>query len=53
MIVINNVVLIELKSDYNNYQLENIFNDEINKNKFNNFIRSQSCYDICIIYGKR
>ena len=47
-----NLILIELKSDYNNYQIENVFNDEINKNKISNFIRSQYCYDICIIYGK-
>ena len=48
----NNLILIELKSNYNNYEIENLFHDDNNKNKLSNFIRSQCFYDSCINYGK-
>ena len=48
----NNLILIELKSNYDNYDVENFFNDDNNKNKLANFIRSQCYYDTCFIYGK-
>ena len=48
----NNLILIELKSNYNNYEAENFFNDDNNKNKLANFIGSQRNYGSCIIYGK-
>ena len=47
----NNLILIELKSNYFNYEIENFFNDE-NKLSYFNFIRSQNSYDTCMIYGK-
>ena len=48
----DNLILIELKSNYNNYQIENFFNDVNNKNMLANFIRGECFYDSCIIYGK-
>ena len=45
----NNLILIELKSNYYNYEIENFFNDE-NKLSYFNFIRSQYSYDTCMIY---
>ena len=48
----NNLILIELKSNYDNYEIENFFNDDNHKNKLNNFIRSQFFYKTCLIYGK-
>ena len=50
----NNLILIELKSNYdNNYEIENFFNDDNNKNKLSNFIKSQCYHDTCFIYGKK
>ena len=48
----DNLILIELKSNYNNYQIENFFSDVNNKNMLANFIRGECFYDSCIIYGK-
>ena len=50
----NNLILIELKANYDNYEIENFFNGDNNKNKFSyfNFIRSQCSYGTCMIYGK-
>ena len=48
----NNLILIELKSNYDNYIIENFFYDDNNKNKLYNFISSQRFYNSCIIYGK-
>ena len=48
----NNLILIELKSNYDDYDVENFFNDDNNKNKLANFIRSQCYYQTCFIYGK-
>ena len=47
----NNLILIELKSNYDNYEIENFFNAE-NKLSYFNFIRSQCFHDTCMIYGK-
>ena len=48
----DNLILIELKSNYNNYQIENFFSDVNNKNMLATFIRGECFYDSCIIYGK-
>ena len=48
----DNLILIELKSNYNNYQIENFFNDDNNKNKLSNFIRTECFYGSCITYAK-
>ena len=47
----NNLILIELKSNYDNYEIENFFNAE-NKLSYLHFIRSQCFHDTCMIYGK-
>ena len=49
----NDLSLIELKLNYNNYKVENFFNeDNNNKNKFSDFIREGKFYGSCIVYGK-
>ena len=48
----NNLILTEIKSNYDNYEIENLFHDDNNKNELSNFIRSQRYYDSCFIYGK-
>ena len=48
----NDLILIEIKPNYNNYEIENMFNDDNNKNILSNFIKSQCYYDSCIIYGR-
>ena len=47
-----NLALIELKSNYNNYEIEKLFNDDNNKKKLSNFLIRESYHDTCIIYGK-
>ena len=48
----NDLILIELKSNYDNYKVENFFKDNNNKNQLANFIRSQCSHQSCIVYGK-
>ena len=47
----NNLILIELKSNYDNYEIENFFNGQ-NKLSYFNFIGNQRFYGTCLIYGK-
>ena len=48
----NELILFELKSNYDNYKVENFFKDNNNKNQLANFIRSQCSHQSCIVYGK-
>ena len=48
----NNLIIIELKYNYNNYEIKNYFNDDTNKNKLSDFLKREDFYDICNIYGK-
>ena len=48
----NDLILIELKSNYDNYKVENFFKDNNNKIQLANFIRSLHSHQSCIVYGK-